>query len=113
MIRLRQLLGHLAAQSGFDAVVLDASDVVLGVDENEDHIRCCDAVRHIRSALRLSTQNSKRVTRAYTAAPELTSVFRVDNEEVGSDNDSSSEGDSHDGDSEAETGQETKQSRDL
>ena len=112
LIRLRHLLGHLAAQAGFDAVVLDASDVVLGEDESEDHARCCDAVRHIRSALRLSTQSSKRVARSYSAAPDPPSVFRVGNEGVGIDDDSSSEGESLDGDGEAISGQQSKQSED-
>jgi hypothetical protein len=34
VIRLRALLGHLAKAAGFDAVVYDASDLVLGQSYN-------------------------------------------------------------------------------
>jgi hypothetical protein len=78
IIRLRMLLGHLAAQAGFDTVVLDASDLILGEDDEEDHIRCCDAVRHIRSCLQLSTQQAKRSARSY-ARPDPTVVFAFGN----------------------------------
>jgi hypothetical protein len=93
LIRLRHLLGHLAAQAGIEAVVLDASDVVLGVNEAEDHHRCCDAVRHIRAALRLGTQNSKRVARSYAAVSGPSSIFRVEVDQVGGSSSSDSDGD--------------------
>ena len=43
---------------------MDASDLCLGINELEDHERCCNEVAHIRAALRLATQTSKRRTRA-------------------------------------------------
>lgn len=112
LIRLRLLLGHLAAQAGIEAVALDASDVVLGIDEAEDHQRCCDAVRHIRAALRLGTQNSKRVARSYAAVSGPSSIFRVELDQVKE----SSSSDSDDDDPHAEVTSsgrdETKQEQD-
>ena len=64
IIRLREKLGHLAKQAGFGDVVYDASDLVLGEKESEDFERCIAEIVHIRSALRLSTQSSRRQTRA-------------------------------------------------
>ena len=88
VIRLRELLGHLAAQAGFDAVIYDASDLVQGEDSKADFERCCNEVAHIRSALRLSTQSAKRRTR--TAQP----VFFADaNDEDDQQSQSSDESD--------------------
>lgn len=64
VVRLREKLGHLAKQAGFGDVVYDASDLCLGIKESEDFERCIAEVIHIRSALRLSTQTSRRQTRA-------------------------------------------------
>ena len=36
------------------------SDLVLGENEEDDHMRCCDEVAHIRACLRLATQASRR-----------------------------------------------------
>ena len=63
IIRLRTSLGHLATQAGFAAVILDASDLVLGLSEEGDFERCIAEIIHIRSALRLSTQHAKRRAR--------------------------------------------------
>ena len=65
LLRLRQLLGHLAKDNGFAEVVYDGSDLIKGVNESEDHERCKAEVLHIRACLRLSTQNAKRVNRMY------------------------------------------------
>lgn len=65
VVRLRNLLGHLAKDAGFSEVVFDGSDLVLGSSEEEDFERCVQEVAHIRSALRLSTQSSKRRGRSY------------------------------------------------
>jgi len=74
VIRLRAALGHLAKAAGFAEVVYDASDLVHGMDELEDFNRCVAEIVHIRSALRLSTQGSKRKTRVgYT--PTAKSFF--------------------------------------
>ena len=53
---------------------MDASDLCLGTNELEDHKRCCDEVAHIRAALRLATQTSKRRIRA-TKTDSEQSVF--------------------------------------
>lgn len=64
VIRLRALLGQYARQAGFNEVVYDASDLVLGECEIREFQRCVDEVIYIRSALRLSTQKAKRSRRA-------------------------------------------------
>jgi hypothetical protein len=64
VIRLRALLGQYARQAGFNDVVYDASDLVLGECEIREFQRCIDEVIYIRSALRLSTQKAKRNRRA-------------------------------------------------
>ena len=43
---------------------MDASDLCLGKNELEDHERCCNEIAHIRAALQLATQKSKRCARA-------------------------------------------------
>jgi hypothetical protein len=63
--RLRNTLGQYAKSAGFAEVVYDVSDLVLGVNEYEDFDRCIAEIKHIRSALRLSTQNNKRKNRNY------------------------------------------------
>ncbi len=65
IIRLRGLLGHLAKDYGIKAVVYDASDIVLGDDDDEDFERCLKEISHIRNCLQLNTQNSKRADRKY------------------------------------------------
>lgn len=64
VIRLRAALGHFARQAGFSDVVYDASDLVLGQDDDVDFRRCVDEIVFIRSALRLSTQKATRSRRA-------------------------------------------------
>ena len=64
LLRLRQSLGHLAKDNGFAEVVYDGSDLIKGVNEQEDYDRCKAEVVHIRACLRLSTQNAKRRGRA-------------------------------------------------
>ncbi len=66
VVRLRHMLGHLAKDNGFADVVYNGSDLVLGVDEEEDFERCVREVAHIRSCLQLSTQNARRRGRNYT-----------------------------------------------
>mmetsp|Transcript_21469 Transcript_21469/g.31138 ORF Transcript_21469/g.31138 Transcript_21469/m.31138 type:complete len:126 (-) Transcript_21469:117-494(-) len=61
--RLRELLGQYAKDAGFSEVVYDASDLVHGYDEVDDFNRCIDEIVHIRTALRMSTQKSRRQTR--------------------------------------------------
>ena len=77
---------HLAAEAGFGVVVIDASDLCLGVDELEDHERCCSEVAHIRAALRLATQSSKRRMRVMNTDTEP-NVFNF--AASGEDNDNS------------------------
>lgn len=64
IIRLRRALGHLSEQNGFGIVIMDASDICLNENEQEDFERCLKEIIHIRSALRLSTQSSRRRSRA-------------------------------------------------
>lgn len=66
VIRLRGLLGHLAMQYGMKSVVLDASDLVFGDNDDEDFDRCVKDIAHIRCCLHLHTQTSIRNDRKYT-----------------------------------------------
>lgn len=62
VIRLRTSLGHLAKDSDFNNVLnLDGSDLIKGNEGDFD--RCVDEISHIRKALQLSTQSSRRKTR--------------------------------------------------
>lgn len=63
VIRLRKELGHLASSYGMDMLTLDASDLVLGENEDEDFARLVDYIAHIRKCLQLNTQISKRESR--------------------------------------------------
>ena len=92
IMRLRHALGHLAkAVPGFGSeVVYDASDLVHGDDEKADFDRCVDEVKHIRSALRLSTAGGKRRERAANI-PTTLFIFAPDDEDgSASSSDSSS-----------------------
>jgi hypothetical protein len=62
---LRATLGKYAAQAGFsEDLVLDASDLVRGENEEEDFNRCLEEIKHIRRCLRLSTlAQTRRATR--------------------------------------------------
>ena len=82
VVRLREKLGHLAKQAGFGEVIYDASDLCLGIKDSEDFDRCIAEIKHIRSALQLSTQTSRRRNRNY-AAP-----LPIENDEKNSDEDS-------------------------
>eukprot|EP00604_Paraphysomonas_vestita_P000893 CAMPEP_0174820062 /NCGR_PEP_ID=MMETSP1107-20130205/3626_1 /TAXON_ID=36770 /ORGANISM="Paraphysomonas vestita, Strain GFlagA" /LENGTH=120 /DNA_ID=CAMNT_0016034643 /DNA_START=119 /DNA_END=478 /DNA_ORIENTATION=+ len=70
VIRLRELLGQYAKDAGFAEVIYDASDLVLGENEQDDFERCVDEVAHIRAALRMSTQKSRRQTRVKMTGSE-------------------------------------------
>ena len=65
VVKLRNMLGHLAKANGFSEVVYDGSDLVLGINEDEDFERCVNEVAHIRSCLHLSTQGARRKGRQY------------------------------------------------
>jgi hypothetical protein len=89
VVRLRQMLGHLAKDNGFADVDYSGSDLVQGVDENDDFERCVNEIAHIRSCLQLATQNSRRRGRNYTKPV-------VDEEEDACDSKSDSESDCSD-----------------
>ena len=73
IIRLRSTLGHLAKNvPGFHEISYDASDLCLGVDEQEDFERCIEGVAHIRRALQLSTNRSRRESRFTGNIPAVT-----------------------------------------
>ena len=89
IIRLRNELGHLAVTGGFGVVVMDASDICLGVNEDEDFERCVKEIIHIRSALRLSTQTSRRKTRVAVNVFDFGSTLEKNT--LDQDNDSTSD----------------------
>ena len=94
VVKLRSMLGHLAKENGFAEVVYNGSDLVHGIDEKEDFDRCVKEIAHIRSCLQLSTQNSRRKTRANYSMP----VYNREDYENDEDNDSdsnSNESDTH------------------
>jgi hypothetical protein len=66
ILHLRSELGHLAQQYGMEVMPVDASDLILGRNEQDDFERVVQEVVHIRACLQLNTQTSKRRTR-YTA----------------------------------------------
>ena len=65
IVNLRATLGKYAAQAGFSKdLVLDASDLIRGENEEEDFNRCIGEIKHIRQCLRLSTlAQTRRATR--------------------------------------------------
>lgn len=65
VIRLRTELGHLANLYKIEILSMDASDLVLGNNEDDDFHRCVEYISHIRQCLQLNTQTSKRRNRAY------------------------------------------------
>lgn len=68
--RLRSTLGHLAKNvPGFHEICYDASDLCLGDDEQEDFERCVEGIAHIRRALQLSTNRSRRESRITVNLP--------------------------------------------
>jgi hypothetical protein len=96
VIRLRETLGHLAKMAGIELVVYDASDLVLGLNDDEDFERCCSEISHIRQCLRLHTQNSKRSTRISHISAAPPPRIEMDDRAEGKDNDSDSDSDSND-----------------
>lgn len=102
--RLRRLLGQLAKESGRQDMIYDASDLCLGVNVEEDFDRCISEICHIRKALQMNTQRSRRLTRFYTNVPSISTVDQlniqsqchsdiqvVPSDHVDSDSDSSSD----------------------
>jgi uncharacterized protein YigA (DUF484 family) len=64
IIRLRSELGHLASAYGMNSsMIMDASDLVKGVDEDEDFHRCVAEISHIRQCLQLNTLSTQRQQR--------------------------------------------------
>jgi len=92
LLRLRQLLGHLAKDNGFAEVVYDGSDLIKGVHESEDYERCKAEVLHIRACLRLSTQNAKRVNRKYAPQSFFLGDEVMDGEEEEDEDESDADG---------------------
>ena len=82
----------IAPAAGFETVVMDASDLCLGENELDDHERCCNEVAHIRAALQLATQRSRRNMRAIkTDTTQHIFDFRVEDDNSLSDSDDSSD----------------------
>jgi hypothetical protein len=63
VVRLRGELGHLARAYGVEILSFDASDLVLGDNDEEDFQRCVREIAHVRQCLRLNTQQSVRSQR--------------------------------------------------
>jgi hypothetical protein len=85
LLRLRQSLGHLAKDNGFAEVVYDGSDLIHGMDDQQDFDRCKAEVVHIRACLRLSTQNAKRRARPDYAPTSFFDTEADDNEDEDED----------------------------
>ena len=100
VIRLRQALGHLAKLAGIEVVVYDASDIVLGENEDEDFHRCVREVSHIRQCLQMHTQSARRRTRISVCLPSNISDFK--SEEKKSDY-GSKDDDKHNSDSNSDS----------
>eukprot|EP01039_Chlorochromonas_danica_P004513 gene4513-4949_t len=94
IVRLRRELGHLAASYGMEVVSLDASDLVLGENEEEDFMRCVNEISHIRRCLQLHTQTHIRQGRRGYNKPVITESDGVTNgDDAVDDNGDSSESD--------------------
>ena len=94
IINLRSSLGKYATQAGFNQeLIMDASDLVKGDDEEEDFNRCVAEIRHIRNCLRLSTQGARRQTRG-----AVTGSFTYESEKKTADDYDVKEGDDDDDD---------------
>jgi hypothetical protein len=91
VIRLRELLGQYAKDAGFADVIYDASDIVLGDDHQEDFERCIDEIVHIRTALQMSTQRSRRQTRVQRSGGAIEEIKYQDFRAKRSQSDVSSE----------------------
>lgn len=83
IIRLRKELGHLAQAYGVNVLSYDASDIVLGENEEEDFQRCVREIAHIRQCLRLNTQQSMRQQRNRSYQRHSSSGHFVPLKEVG------------------------------
>lgn len=94
IIRLRQQLGHLAHLYGMEVLSLDASDLVLGENQEEDFMRCVREISHIRRCLQLNTQTSIRSERRKYAQPIVELSMEEEGKEGGCDDDSDSDSDS-------------------
>ncbi len=101
VVRLRAELGHLAKLAGIEIIVYDASDIVLGVNQEEDFERCVQELSHIRTLLRLHTQSDKRRARSYQTLKTVNDLGESKGEEGEGDrhldskrNDSDSDSDS-------------------
>ena len=71
---------------------MDASDLCLGENELDDHERCCNEVAHIRAALQLATQRSRRNMRAIkTDTTQHVFGFGAEDDNSLSDGDDSSD----------------------
>jgi hypothetical protein len=78
IMRLRKELGHLAQSFNMTVLSMDASDLVLGLDEEEDFMRCVKEISHIRKCLLLNTQASiRRQTQMLVDKP----IIRIQSEE--------------------------------
>lgn len=83
VIRLRKELGQYASSYGIDLLTVDASDLILGENEDEDFARLVDYIAHIRKCLQLNTQISKRESRQGYRKYEETKIRFDDMEDEG------------------------------
>jgi hypothetical protein len=60
ILRLRNDLGYLAQKYGMEVMPPDCSDIIFGINEQEDFERIVLEIAHIRACLQLNTQSSKR-----------------------------------------------------
>lgn len=88
IVRLRKELGHLASTYGMNVLTMDASDLVLGKDEDEDFSRCVREISHIRRCMLLNTQTNIRQGRRQYERP-LVQMQSDEEKEGGVDDDSS------------------------
>lgn len=93
IIRLRQELGHLAHLYGMEILSLDASDLVLGENQDEDFMRCVQEISHIRRCLQLNTQTSIRSERRKYAKPIEDPSMEEEGKEGACDDDDDSDSD--------------------
>ena len=99
VMRLRNLLGQYAKDAGFLDVTYDASDLVLGENDEDDFDRCIDEIIHIRTACRMATQKSRRQRRVQVAPSNCVADRSSDNMvEDGKSGESDDSDDSYDSD---------------
>ena len=99
IMRLRSELGYLAQQYGMQIMPADASDLILGYDDDDDFERIIAEICHIRACLRLNTQSSKRRSRYNLHDPETTTNTQSEiiHESKNDDSDSDSSGSTRSG----------------